>query len=209
MPMKAHLLGQAMSLEAVVLMDQAAESTERFGARQRPETAKRMAPADFAAAFAMHWRTLWSIAAAVMNDRVGAEDAVQEAALIAMEKLDRFDADSNFVAWMGSIVRYTALNHARRSGRDTTATRVEDANPSARPLTSASDQIDPRFASALDVLDPIARACLVLRTMNGLSYREISVALEIPEGTAMSHVHRSRATLRHLLGSSSLKETRA
>ncbi len=190
-------------------MDHAAESTEGFGTPlRRSEPAKCLTPADFAAAFDVHWRTLWSIAAAVMNDRIGAEDAVQEAALIAMDKLDQFDSNTNFVAWMGSIVRYTALNHARRKGRDARAARVEDANPSAR-VASTPEQLDPRFATALDVLDPIARACLVLRTMNDLSYREIATALEIPEGTAMSHVHRSRATLRQLLASPSNKEAHA
>lgn len=209
MPMKAHLLGAEVEPEVRKLMDHAAETTGGFGTPLgHVEAAKRWTPADFAAAFDLHWRTLWSIAAAVMNDRVGAEDAVQEAALIAMEKLHQFDPQTNFAAWMGSIVRYTALNHARRHGRDASAARVEDAHPSARAATAA-ETLDPRFASALDVLDPIARACLVLRTMNDLSYREIAAALEIPEGTAMSHVHRSRATLRQLLASPHQKEALA
>ncbi len=167
-----------------------------------------LTPAEFAAAFTVHWRTLWSIAAAIMNDRVGADDAVQEAALIAMEKLEQFDRHTNFAAWMGSIVRYTALNHARRNGRESRVTDIESADPLAR-AANTPERVDPRFAKALDVLDPIARACLVLRTMNDLSYREIAAALDIPEGTAMSHVHRSRATLRQLLSGADQVEAHA
>jgi RNA polymerase sigma-70 factor (ECF subfamily) len=45
----------------------------------------------------------------------------------------------------------------------------------------------------------VARACLLLRTLEGLEYAEISRLLEIPEGTAMSHVHRTRRYLRDRL----------
>jgi RNA polymerase sigma-70 factor (ECF subfamily) len=48
-------------------------------------------------------------------------------------------------------------------------------------------------------LDEIPRTCLVLRVVHGLAYSEISSALDIPEGTAMSHVHRSRLALRERL----------
>ena len=52
---------------------------------------------------------------------------------------------------------------------------------------------------ALSSLDETARACLLLRTLLDLPYRDISLALGIPEGTAMSHVHRARGILRRKL----------
>ena len=45
----------------------------------------------------------------------------------------------------------------------------------------------------------MARASFLLRSLRGLPYSEIAVLLDIPEGTAMSHVHRSRARMRQRL----------
>ena len=61
--------------------------------------------------------------------------------------------------------------------------------------------------SALGHLSEVARACLLLRTVEGLDYGEIGRALGIPEGTAMSHVHRSRMRLRAELVTLSACET--
>jgi len=56
-----------------------------------------------------------------------------------------------------------------------------------------------RVLEALVSLEETARACLLLRTVLDKSYREISLALDIPEGTAMSHVHRARKAMRRML----------
>jgi RNA polymerase sigma-70 factor (ECF subfamily) len=49
--------------------------------------------------------------------------------------------------------------------------------------------------TALETLEPTVRACLLLRVVAGMSYQQISGVLEIPEGTAMSHVFRARKAL--------------
>ncbi len=56
-----------------------------------------------------------------------------------------------------------------------------------------------KLSQALGMLDETARACLLMRTVMGMSYQEIAAALDVPEGTAMSHVHRSRQSLRTTL----------
>ncbi len=166
---------------------------------------------DFASMFQASWRRLWCIAIAVVHDRGAAEDVLQEAALVAMGKLDQFKEGTSFTAWMGQIVRYVALNQARSRQRRRTASddglggrgMTPPAPPS--PLTSDGSlrpeqaSFDDSLVRALRGLDPTASACLLLRSVEGLSYREIARSLEIPEGTAMSHVHRSRAALRESL----------
>jgi RNA polymerase sigma-70 factor (ECF subfamily) len=74
------------------------------------------------------------------------------------------------------------------------------------PVVSPSGQIAPdqasfddKLAAALQELSDEARSCLLLRIVEQLSYAEISALLNIPEGTAMSHVHRSKAALRKRL----------
>src|SRR4051812_25584625 len=64
-------------------------------------SAARPAPAlDFAAEYQRAYRVLWVVAAGVLGRATGAEDVVQEAALLALGKLDRFEPGTHFVAWM-------------------------------------------------------------------------------------------------------------
>ena len=52
---------------------------------------------------------------------------------------------------------------------------------------------------ALQTLSDEARCCLLLKVVQQLSYAEIAVLLQIPAGTAMSHVHRAKKALRECM----------
>lgn len=174
-----------------------------------------LTPAAFAAQFQGSWRALWCIAAAVVGDRAQADDVLQDAALVALGKLSQFDPASNFAAWMGQIVRFVALNQARKRTRapassvdphsiEVTAVSTSTDHDSS-PLTGqgqlsdVAESFDERLLSALQGLDETPRACLLMRILMDMPYREISLSLNIPEGTAMSHVHRARISLRERL----------
>lgn len=168
---------------------------------------------DFAAQFASSFRAFWLIAAGILGRRTLAEDVVQESAVIALSKLDQFPADGNFAAWMSAIVRHVALNTARKEQRRR-AGRLEEqaaqwaasgtapvrppslAESSDGRLPDEQDVFDDGTVRALGAVSDIARACLLLRTIENMEYAEISRLLEIPENTAMSHVHRARQQLR-------------
>jgi len=181
--------------------------------------------ATFAIQFRAAFRTLWTIAAGIVNDPATAEDVVQEAALTALGKLHEFEPNTNFTAWMAKIVRFIALNQSRRGRRqpasldpaamdDTLAGRDAAAGASAAHaaegggsgfvdrlgrLNPERSPFDDRMMRTLASVGEVARACLLLRTIEGLNYDEISQVLEIPPGTAMSHVHRTRMLLRERL----------
>jgi RNA polymerase sigma-70 factor (ECF subfamily) len=175
-------------------------------------------PDEFAGRFQEVSRALWCVAAGVLGDRSRADDLVQDAATVAMTKLADFDPDTSFLAWMSQIVRYLALNDRRRSKRERNAYSSHEARlrslghearadaPPGTPINSrgqleaAQHAFDDDVYKALQELDEAPRSCLLLRSIAGLSYREISLATSIPEGTAMSHVHRARVTLRGKLG---------
>lgn len=164
------------------------------------------------------YRLFWLSAAGIIGNATKAEDVVQEAAVIALGKLDTFAAGTNFEAWMGSIVRYVAMNHYRKErGRRTetidpvtidrhsaaTASpgRERDlADLASGDLSAAGLDLDDQTLLALQQVDTVARACLLLRTLEDLPYAQISALLGVPEGTAMSHVHRTRKYLRDRLG---------
>lgn len=66
-------------------------------------------------------------------------------------------------------------------------------------LPADLEAFDDVLLLALSSLSEEARAALLLRVVNGLSYAELGLAMGIPEGTAASHVHRARTQLRLLL----------
>ena len=170
----------------------------------------RLTADDFAVRFESSARLLWTIAAGVLGDRSSVEDVLQEAALIGLGKLGDFDPTTSFNAWMGRVVRFVALNQLRLQRRrrtsptDPDALDLERAPADLRPprigpkgeLAADSGHFDDDLDGALRELRPVARACLLLKTIMGLEYQEIGETLGIPPGTAMSHVHRARQHLR-------------
>ncbi len=161
-----------------------------------------LTPAQFATLFRASSRVLWCVAVGVLGDREHGEDVVQEAALLALGKLDTFRPGSSFTAWMGQYVRYLALNGRRKRER---RRRALDADadvlvpqPSAHP-SDPQTMFDRHVAQALASLTEAQRTCLLLKTVVELEYAEIADVLDMPAGTAMSHVSRGRAKMRALL----------
>jgi RNA polymerase sigma-70 factor (ECF subfamily) len=161
------------------------------------------------------------VAAGVTGDRHSAEDIVQEAAIIAFERADRFTPGSNFAAWLAEIVRRCALNHRRKKQHRRTyaadpavlgqmemkATATSDPWPIAHEsgaILANQAAFDDELMNALNQLSDDARSCLLLRIVEKLSYAEIAVLMKMPEGTAMSHVHRSKLALRERLSQPTL-----
>jgi len=140
---------------------------------------------------------------------------------MALGKLEQFELGTSFAGWMGRFVRNVALNHARKvQRRSTRPVAPEDVEELAADAPGGGARIlagpgsdrapiddrgvlsddqawfDDRVLAGLRELRPDQRATLLLRTILDLSFREISEVLGIPEGTAMSHVHRARLQLR-------------
>lgn len=165
----------------------------------------------FASRFRECQRKLWWVAVSVLGRREQVDDVLQEAALIAISKLDEFDPDTCFEAWMAQIVRFVALNDARKRSRratftgtdfpDIASTSQSVASPIRSDGTIVPDQsaFDDSILHAINRLPEVARTCLLLRALEGLSYKEIAELLSLPEGTAMSHVHRARLAMRDAL----------
>ncbi len=177
-----------------------------------------LSQAEFARLFEQSHRTLWCVSAAILGNRDDVEDVLQDAAVIALRKLGDFDPATSFTSWMAQIVRYVALNAGRRRARRRSIGRIDEeqieeprsaslerngplvANPGE--LARYRESFDDRVLAALNTLDDNVRTCLLLRTIEEMPYRDISELLGIPEGTAMSHVHRARRTLREQLSAS-------
>ena len=118
----------------------------------------------------------------------------------ALGKLDSFRPGTSFAAWMGQYVRYVALNHLRRTQRRRRALDAQGDRLAPTPPGAPRETLfDRNVARALGQLSEAQRTCLLLKTVVELEYAEIATLLEIPAGTAMSHVSRARAKMRRLL----------
>jgi RNA polymerase sigma-70 factor, ECF subfamily len=151
-----------------------------------------------------------NLARYLLRDSHEAEDAVQEAFLRAIRHFDGFRGGDGR-AWLLSIVRnacFTQLRR-RRSGGD----KVEFDEAIHSPEREGSEpEADLESALAADSvreglerLGPEFREVIVLREMEGLSYKEIAQVAGVPIGTVMSRLARARRQLMVALGSA-LKE---
>jgi RNA polymerase sigma-70 factor (ECF subfamily) len=134
----------------------------------------------------------------------GAQDASQEVWIRVWRNIRGFRAESAFSTWLYRITINTCLSarqrEVRREERVYSGDEMPylpepsggDADPEAAALSSERrDEIQ----AALSHVRSEHRAALVLRHMEGLSYREIAQVLEVPDGTAKGWVSRGRAAM--------------
>lgn len=147
-------------------------------------------------------RRLYGIAYRICHQPAAASDAVHDTFLNVWQFAARFDPGRGSAeAWLTSIVRYRALDIARRSAREVTGVETperEDEEPNAlSKLEGAADAEALRHC--LEQLDEDRRRLVMLAFLNGLSHNELSRRLGIPLGTIKSTIRRGLATLRGCL----------
>jgi RNA polymerase sigma-70 factor, ECF subfamily len=140
----------------------------------------------------------------LLRNRADAEDVVQEAMLRAYRFFDHFrGADAR--AWLLQIVRnscYTWLQKNRPSEMMTEFDEEVHQRPAPNPETLAAQADErQRLMLALESLSPRFREVLVLRELEGCSYKEIGEITGIPIGTVMSTLSRARERLQRTLTS--------
>lgn len=122
-----------------------------------------------------------------------ADDAVQQGAITAMRKLSSFTPGTDFDAWAAAIVRGAARNTRKAEHRHRERSRRGAVRYS--PGITDAAVLDERLTEALETLTSEQRCCLLLKTTQNKSYKQIGDMLGIPEPTARSHAYRARAAL--------------
>ena len=148
-------------------------------------------------------------------DKNDVEDVLQSAMLNAYKSFDRFTEGTNFKAWIFMCLTNTIFNFNKRYERinhfeikleiDDVESIVEIFEEETiyldildkpeKVFEKVSDKIKGSFAQ----LSSVEKSAFLLKSIEGLSYKEISDVLKIPVGTVMSHLSRSRMKLRRLL----------
>jgi RNA polymerase sigma-70 factor (ECF subfamily) len=142
-------------------------------------------------------RSAYNLAHWLVRNGEDAEDIVQEAFLKAFKGLDSFRGGDARV-WMLSIVRNTAMNYLRKRKPEAAMEfdQLETADRSPNPEQGLLDESRrEQVRQAIARLEPEFRETLVLREIEGLSYKEIAAVLDVPAGTVMSRLSRARQRL--------------
>jgi RNA polymerase sigma-70 factor (ECF subfamily) len=143
----------------------------------------------------------------LLRDAAGAEELVQEVFLRVHGARERYQPQARFSTWLYRIATNLALNELRRPRRRELHASLEE--PGGPVLSSegpaAEDALDARRLSArvdleLAQLPERQRAALCLTAIEGLSYAEVAVALEISESAVKALVHRARTALAERIG---------
>ena len=183
-------------------------------ARSRPplseatdETLVELAQAGELRAFEIlverHQQLVRRLAARIVG-RDDADDVTQDAFLRAFHRLSQFRGESLFRAWLLRIAHNAALNALARTRAAPVDPDLEGGNEEPSPERTPADELEvserrARLAAKLGLIQPTHRAVLVLRDLEGLSYREIAEVTDMPLGSVKGRLHRAREELIELL----------
>ena len=177
---------------------------------QEAEIIRRVQSGDtdaYEALVTEYQKNVYNLALRMTGNPEDAADMSQEAFIKAYSSLALFRGDSKFSVWLYRIVSNVCLDHLRRqSRRQTLSLSVEDdegdeAQIDIPDLSQSPEELLERQLTreavrrGLDSLPPAQRQILLLREIQGLSYEEISAALNIDEGTVKSRIFRARKKL--------------
>lgn len=166
--------------------------------------------AKFAEVVLPHLDDALSLARWLTGSRSDAEDVVQEASIRALGAIGGF-RDGSPRAWVLTIVRNTAYSWLRKN-RPKALVVTDDATvfeaaslaegtaaptPEAALIAKADGEM---LSAAIAALPLNFREILVLREIDGLSYREIADVVSLPIGTVMSRLSRARKQLIAAIG---------
>lgn len=166
-----------------------------------------VAASNFESAVLPHLDAAHNLARWLMRNDEDAQDAVQESCMKALRSFHALRG-SDFRPWFLAIVRntcFTCLN--RRTGAQGAAAEqsLDSGMEVAADLTCDPQAIAIRAADAefvrhaIDQLSAVLKEAIILREMEGLSYKEIGRITGVPIGTVMSRLARGRTQLQAIL----------
>ena len=150
---------------------------------------------------------IYGMVCGMVRDPEEARDVTQDVFIKAYQSLERFRIDSNFYTWIYRIAMHRAIDHLRKKKRrpvqvydDEVATHhggelSPDHARESPDATLQRSRLRAQIQEAISKLSPDHRQVIVLRELEGLSYREIAEILEVPEGTVMSRLFHARRKL--------------
>ena len=196
---------------------QPATAAIAYGKLTDLELAQRIASGDkgaFELLMRRHNQILYRTARSILKDDAEAEDAVQEAWLLAYRAIGNFRGDAKLSTWLVRIVVNEAISRGRKRSRGAEVIQLsgetqedggaveENVNrtlPEQPEHAARRAQTRKLLEAKIDELPDAFRTVFVLRALEELSVEESAVALGIPEATVRSRFFRARGLLREAL----------
>jgi RNA polymerase sigma-70 factor (ECF subfamily) len=181
------------------------------------ELAQRIVSGDkgaFELLMRRHNQILYRTARSILKDDAEAEDAVQEAWLLAYRAIGNFRGDAKLSTWLVRIVVNEAISRRRKRSRgaeviqlsgetqedrEAVEENVNQTLPEQPEHAARRAQTRRLLEAKIDELPDAFRTVFVLRALEELSVEEAAVALGIPEATVRSRFFRARGLLREAL----------
>lgn len=216
--MAERLISKTRECPPERLADDGARATgrrRRSAMRSVDETVRNAQRGDadaFAELIARFERTALAVAYGVLADGDAAGDVVQDAFVRAWQRLGELREPERFGPWLCSMVRNLAHDAQRRARRES---RVRAAVSSTVQVDRGGDpsvqveqrERDERITAALESLDELSRAAVVMRYYDGMSSKQIAPLLGLTPAAVDMRLMRARHRLRRELAGDEPEES--
>ena len=161
-----------------------------------------------------HNQTLYRTARSILKDDAEAEDAVQEAYILAYRAIGAFRGEAKLSTWLIRIVANEALGRSRKRNRraeiiqlsgepeldaDAAEVNMNEATPEQPEHAALRAESRRLLEAKIDALPDAFRTVFVLRALEELTVEETAATLGIPEATVRTRYFRAKGLLREAL----------
>lgn len=143
---------------------------------------------------------VYTLALKLTHNQQDAQEAAQDVFMKVYRSLRSFRFQSALKTWIYRIAVTTAFNHYRKNIKHKKnriefddAVEIKNTVEAGNPPEDSDLRI--RIDKALEKMSPKLKACLLLRELEGLNYKEISKVLNVPVNTVRSRLKRAREAL--------------
>ncbi len=148
--------------------------------------------------YKLYYKAMFSVSMRIVNDEAEAEDIMQEAFLKAFRKMDTYQGEVSFGAWLKKIVVNRSLDHLKKK-----RVKFDEVNDRILQLPDREEEcmeVDvEKIKKAIQQLPDGYRTVLSLYLIEGYDHDEISQILGISNSASRTQFSRAKSKLRELL----------